>query len=221
MHVALDSHILMTINMIEDGEVTPFIVVTGHGMDISDRANPPYVNLVTKNVNLYMMGEPGLFIENRADAITSLNWKREMCEASKTTYPLHSFMSVVEENVSAHSLPIQFRGENCPNTLYVFDEIQGSAPIRPFIAISDMDQDDEDLINVRQENVMDLETLIDRINETSQVADIRERIGPDIEIPIVLVACREILDEEKVELMKDGDTWSKGYDTASKIRYYL
>ena len=52
MHVALDSHILMTINMIEDGEVTPFIVVTGHGMDISDRANPPYVNLVTKNVNL-------------------------------------------------------------------------------------------------------------------------------------------------------------------------
>ena len=56
--------------MIEDGAVTPFIVVTGHGMDISDRTDPPYVNLATKYVSLYMMEEPGLFIE---DAVDSMN----------------------------------------------------------------------------------------------------------------------------------------------------
>ena len=61
------------INMIEDGAVTPFIVVTGHGMDISDRTDPPYVNLATKYVSLHMMEEPGLFIEDRADAVDSMN----------------------------------------------------------------------------------------------------------------------------------------------------
>ena len=59
--------------MIEDGAVTPFNVVTGHGMDISDRTDPPYVNLATKYVSLYMMEEPGLFIEDRADAVDSMN----------------------------------------------------------------------------------------------------------------------------------------------------
>ena len=34
IHLELGYHILLTIEMIEDGEVTPFIVVTGHGMDI-------------------------------------------------------------------------------------------------------------------------------------------------------------------------------------------
>ena len=68
---------------------------------------------------------------------------------------------------------------------------------------------------------MDLETIIDRINETHQVTAIREYFGWEIQIPIVLAACRQTLDDEKVEIMKDGSTWSKGYDTASKILYYL
>ena len=125
------------INMIEDGAVTPFIVVTGHGMDISDRTDPPYVTLATKYVNLYMMEEPGLFIEDRADAVDSMNWKLEMFKASQTTHPLDRFMSVIEETASHHFVPIPFRGEKCPNTLYDSDEIQGTAPIRPFIAISE------------------------------------------------------------------------------------
>ena len=67
-----------------------------------------------------------------------------------------------------------------------------------------MDQDDEDIINVKQENVMDLETIIDRINETHQVTAIRECFGWEIQIPIVLAACRQALDDEKVEIMKTG-----------------
>ena len=133
----MDSDIKAVINMIEDGAVTPFIVVTGHGMDISDRTDPPYVNVASKYVNLYMMEEPGLFIEDRADAVDSMNWKLEMFKASQTKHPLDRFMSVIEETASHHFVPIPFRGEKCPNTLYVSDEIQGTAPIRPFIAISE------------------------------------------------------------------------------------
>ena len=84
-----------------------------------------------------------------------------------------------------------------------------------------MDQDDEAIINVKQENVMDLETIIDRINETHQVTAIRECFGWENQIPIVLAACRQTLDDENVVIMQDGSTWSKGYDTASTILYYL